>query len=429
MMKVKQIVDSIKQISKTVGISPNDVTVGDLVTFGVSERQIKNNGGLVAIKKAHFPIDEKELVEIRKLNVTNQYINKLEKAVGDNGLFEEKLLKSINNLITPIAKIKEPKKVKNKKRIDREIVMMLNDTHYGLIVEKDEVNGVNSFSWKEASRRTAMVLNEAINFKPHTRDEVNKIHLILNGDIIAGLIHGLNTKGLDLYVHQINGTLHILTNVMVNLLKNFKEVEITGISGNHCDAVHKREHGNRVITEKYDSYLNTVFYALSCVFKDNPRAKFNFPKTPYAFFNLPAGRAMIAHGDVIFSKALGNPGTTINVKSLSEEIRKFNEGEVSRGKEPVKLVLFGHTHSFAHFTTSGGVEVYNAPSLSGTDGFAHSLNINNNFIGQVVFESTKDFILGDHRLIRVNKADDNSSLDELIPIFNRSLKWTSDDNT
>jgi len=34
-------------------------------------------------------------------------------------------------------------------------------------------------------------------------------------------------------------------------------------------------------------------------------------------------------------------------------------------------VLFGHTHSYAHFITNDGVEIYNAPSLSGLDAYAH----------------------------------------------------------
>src|SRR5258708_40174716 len=93
-------------------------------------------------------------------------------------------------------------------------------------------------------------------------------------------------------------------------------------------------------------------------------------------------------------------------------------------RPPVKLVLFGHVHNFAHFITSDGVEVYIAPSLSGTDGHSFgSYNANTNTIGQVLFESTPKFILGDSRLVRLKEADNDSTLDELIPIYHNSLKW------
>ena len=48
---------------------------------------------------------------------------------------------------------------------------------------------------------------------------------------------------------------------------------------------------------------------------------------------------------------------------------------------------------------------------------------NNNFIAQPVFESTKDFILGDSRLIRLNAADQDPELDKIIPVYSKELKW------
>jgi hypothetical protein len=86
-------------------------------------------------------------------------------------------------------------------------------------------------------------------------------------------------------------------------------------------------------------------------------------------------------------------------------------------------VFLGHTHCHAYFTTNDGVKVYNPPSLSGVDSYAHHLNINHNLVGQLVLESTKDFILGDNRLIEVGKADDDASLDAVIPTYKEDLKW------
>jgi predicted phosphodiesterase len=422
---IRVIVKAIKLAANQTGKRPQDVSKTDVLSADdtVVEYQLRKYGGLSNIKAKFFPGPRKDLGEIHDLKAHKSYVGKLEKQLGELLSAEKAIKEVLDKKIIPLPKVKLVNKKTQKTKIKREIVLMLNDTHYGLLVDGEELGGINHYGWLEASRRTAMVLKEAIDFKPHTRGEVETVHLVLNGDLITGLIHGLNYKGLDQWIHQMNGALHILTHVVTHLLANFKNVVVTGVSGNHDDAIHKREHGNRVSSEKYDSYLNSVFYGLSVAFRNNDRASFNFPKTIYANLKLPGGRALVCHGDVLFSKALGNPGTSINVKLLGEEIRKFNASEVARGNEPVSLVLFGHTHTFANFQTSEGVWVYVAPSLSGTDGFAHGLNINANLTGQVVFESTKDFIMGDSRLIRVNKADVNKDLDLIIPVFDRTLSW------
>lgn len=419
---VKRIVKAIENAALRLKVHPHDVKLGDLID--VVERDVRPFGGMKGIIKRHFQPPPKNHAVISDIKSTSAYVAKLEKQLGSRELFEAAVVEAIQEQIKPLPRIKLTNPKKQKSKIKRELVVSLNDTHYGLIVDPDEVNGLNKFGWQEACRRTAMVLRETIDFKPHTRAEVEKVHLVLNGDLIAGLIHGLNTKGIDLFVYQMNGAVHILAHFVSHLLANFKDVEVHGVVGNHSEAIHKREGGHRVTTEHFDSYANVLFFGLSTAFKDNPRVKFNFPKTPYAFIDLPAGRMMIAHGHSIFSKQLGNPGTSVNVKSLSDSIRKFNSGEIALGRKPVKLVLFGHTHTHCHFVTGDDLEVYVAPSLSGTDGYAHGLNINTNFVGQVVFESVKDIILADHRLVRVNKADKDSTLDTLIPTYKQELKWS-----
>lgn len=424
-IKLKDIIKAIQACAKKNSVEPHEVTKTMLASDGYefSEWTYRKYGSFNAIMSAHFPNPDKSLADIKKNKNANSYIKKLENIVGDQELFQDTLIEAVKTGLAPLPKVKQQLKFNNKAKHQREWVMMLNDTHFGLIVHKDEVNSVNQFDWQAACRRTAMVVDELINYKPHAIKEVSKVHLVINGDIIQGLIHGANTQGQDLFIHQLNGTLHILTYTIEALLKTFPEVMVHGIAGNHCDALHKRE-GGRVVQEKYDSYTNVVLYALSAAFRNNKdRVSFNFPKTPYVHFDLPNGRVMAAHGDTLFSKSLGNPGTSINVKGLSDAINRFNSGEVAQGRDPIKLMLFGHVHSYAHFMTHDGVQVYIAPSLSGTDAYAHQLNINHNLAAQVIFESTEDFIMGDSRLVQVTMADNNPKYDKIIPTFKRRLTF------
>jgi hypothetical protein len=420
----KKVVNKIKALALELEVHPSQVTKKFFIeNTNITDWELRKVGGYDLIKKANFPCPDKDLASIMESKEEASYINKLEKVLANRKLFEDRLVEAVKNQIRPIKSFKPPVYKHKKGLLHRELVMMLNDTHYGLLVDPEEIGDTNRYGWSEACRRTAKVIQETLDYKPNSRNEVRRLHLVLNGDLVQGIIHGLTTRGAELSVFHATGAIHILTHVIHNLAKEFKEVCVHGNSGNHSDSPHKREGGSRVIQEKFDNVENIIFYALSAAFKDIKHVRFNFPKTPYVSFDLPAGRALASHGDTIFGKALGNPGTSINVKRLSEEIRKFNAGEIIKGRSPVKLILFGHTHSFAHFITSEGVEVYVAPSLSGVDPFAHSLNINTNIVGQTIFESTPHFILGDSRLIRLLDADNDSKLDKLIPIYKNDLKW------
>lgn len=423
----KIVAELIKRTAKELGKNPHEITKNHLFKAdpNLTDWTLRTLGGLAAIKERFFPITTKDLVEIHETKDVNSYIKKLENQVANKESFRQKLVATVEKGLQPLPKI-TPKKFKpSSTEQERQLVLMINDCHYGLLVHSDEVNGVNSYGWTEACRRTAMMLKETLNYKVHNRNQVSKVHLVLNGDLIQGVIHGLQMDQMEKSIHQINGAIHILTHLIAGLATEFKEVQIHGVSGNHEDKPHKRDHGKRVQSEKYDSYANIIFYAISTAFRNSSHVHFNFTKGLHLNIDLPAGRALVSHGDTLFSRALGNAGSSINVRNLANEIRAWNAGELAKGRPPVKLLLFGHVHSFAHFITNDGVEVYIAPSLSGADSYSHgAFTGNTNLTGQVVFESTPKFIMGDSRLIRLNIADNDDKLDELIPVYRNSLKWS-----
>lgn len=367
-----------------------------------------------------------ELKQQLKLKFENKKlksrVNLLEKVMGETESFKELLRSEIKSKLNPIVSIIQKPLPKKSCPDKREIVVVLNDMHYGTFVNKEEVNGLNEYGWKQASRRTAAVIKQAIDFKPHNRDKVERVHLIINGDILGGAIHGLTTKTIDLMVFQLNGALSILSHAITALAKEFPEVVVHATTGNHEEFLHKREGGKRAITETYDSFANHIFFSLSQIFANTKHIKFNVSKGLFLSVNLLGGRTLVTHGHVLFSKQLGNPASSINTRGLSDVIHRFNLGEIKKKKAPFKLALFGHVHTQANFTTNDGVQVYVAPSLVGLDAYAASLGINNNFCGQLIFESVPGYVMGDSRLVEVSKYDNDSSLDNIIPIYKRTLK-------
>lgn len=423
--KILKVVGAIRETADNLGIDPQLVTKQKILReTDLTEWDVRSVGSLKNIIDTYFPATGKALKEIEEHKAIKKYVTKLEKMVGEKEYWFDSIEKAILKHITPV-KVKPYKfnNFKDKNPIRREMVGVINDSHYGLKVDVEEVGGANAYDWPEACRRTAFFIKELAEYKPSVRDQVEKLHLVLNGDIISGFIHNFTGRDNDLCAIQMNGALHILVHSLKHLLENFREIEVYGISGNHEDLPHRREGGGRVMSQKYDSWANILYYALSASFRDCDRIKFNFPKTPYAMIDTLGGRIMAVHGDTVFSKEIGNPGNTLNIKSLSDAINRFNAGEIGKGNKPIKMVLIGHTHVEVSFTTFDGIKVYNAPSLSGVDAYAMNLSINSNLVGQILFEVTERDIFGDSRLIKVQRGDSLKELDAIIPIYKRTLRW------
>ncbi len=420
---IDEIVKDIARVAEEAGISEQELSLSKYASMGgqYGQTTIARKGGWNKIKNSYFPEQEKDLKTIHKLKKSGTYVSKLENHLGEKLNVEELVKEVISKLNVKVSTQKKSKVKKSKDEDEIEVLASLNDMHYGLKVDPDEIGGLNKYDYVEAGRRTALHVKEIANYKLHKRHKVKKLHLMLNGDLLAGLIHNLTTQSQHLMIHQMNGALHILTHAIEHLAKAYSNIEVHCVAGNHDRMVHK-EHGKRAINEVYDSYAHIIFYSLSTIFKKNKGISFNIPKTPYCTFKIPSGRAGCFHGDHIFSSALRGVGKSINVKAITDAIRTFNAGEVSKGNEPLKLFFFAHVHAFGHFITTDGVEVYICPPLCGADPYAHSLGINDNMVAQPMMESTTKYALGDARLNRLVIADKDSSLDAIIPVYNKELK-------
>lgn len=416
---VEEIKKAIQTIAKRNGVRPQEVTKLDLVDEGVAEWELRKVGGLKALMKACFPESDKNLKEISRLKEINSYIGSLEALVGKKQSVEELVQEVMLKNIKPI-KVPKAYKFKKKGKLEREVVVSINDVHFGAIVNPEEVGGSNRYDWEVACRRMAYLAKQVGDYKIEKRGETKRLHVVINGDILQGVIHDLTARTAELLALQQVGALHILIYFISYVSQFYEEVVVHGISGNHEDSPHRRE-GGRVTSHKYDSALTPVLAGLSASFRNEKRIKFVFPKGLHCDVQLPGGRMLATHGDTMFSKQLGNPSTNLNVKGLSDIINRFNTGELNKGRDLVKLVLMGHVHNHVNFTTFDGIKVYIAPSLSGIDSYAHSLAINSNQTGQVIFESTKNYILGDPRLVDVLAADNDKTLDKIIPVYKNEL--------
>jgi predicted phosphodiesterase len=271
------------------------------------------------------------------------------------------------------------------------------------------MGGINEYNWTIASRRSALFFEQIVKYKPQYRDQTEVV-LLVNGDIIAGMIH--NTEWfVDLLTTQFAGTLSILCQGISYLAQNFKKVRVVMTPGNHGRSMHKADQG-RGTTHKWDSYETQIFIAVREVMKAKcPNVEVDVPDSPFAIFKAQGHTYFVTHSDTVIN--VGNPGSALNMKSINNQINKLNASEIG-GDAKFDAVICGHIHTpTLQLMESGCMLVLNG-CLSGLDPYALSIGIFDSNPTQQLFEATAKHAVGDVRFIQVKEADKDASLDKII---------------
>lgn len=416
----KLFIDSVKKVAKALGKEPEDVTKAEFLANDpneLSEWNIRKCGGFESLSKLYFA-PAPEAIEVKHgSRLISSFRNKLEKSYGIEKFMEEEILTTLKHAleVNPIRMhppVKKTKKKDNKKK-QRTLLAHLSDSHYGANIEQAEVGGVNKYSWVEAARRTALFVDQIVNYKPHYRGET-KLIFCINGDIIAGMIHNQEWFA-DLLTTQFSGTLDILTQAISYLANYFGEVEVQCNTGNHGRAMHKTSH-ERASTHKWDSYEHMIYLAVKQVVEaKHKNVKVMIPKTPFNIIEAHGHLIFMTHGDTVID--VGNPGRALNMKDINNQIAKLNASELG-GKAKFSAVIVGHVHTpTIQLLETGCMLVING-CVSGLDPFAQSIGFFESHPTQQLFEITEKHAVGDIRLIQLKSADNQKELDKIIKPFN-----------
>lgn len=326
-----------------------------------------------------------------------------------------KLIKdAINGLTIDVYKC--PKLPKQTKTPDRTIVAQLSDMHYGSNIDKREMSGVNEFNWDIACRRTAYYMQQICQYKQDYRKTTDLV-LVINGDVIAGMIH--DRELVDLLSIQVVGAMTILSQAISIASNNFNRVYVYCTSGNHGRNVARHGSHNRAMSAKYDSYEYIIYRGLKEIFEGS-NVSFTIPKSPFALFKIFGHSYFATHGDTVLQ--LGSPGTSINVKSLTNQINKLASSSLLKNNGKLAAVLYGHTHVPHVQVLDNGTVLVGNGALVGVDMYAQSLGILSCNPVQIMFEATEDFSVGDIRFIYLSTADKNETFDKLITVQGKDIK-------
>lgn len=286
----------------------------------------------------------------------------LRDAKRENKLLAERTSKAeeLLELAMAVKDPRQPAKIKSRSRGKREGCpgFLVSDTHYGEVVFKDRVNGLNEYNKMIAESRShklARGIAWLINWWSE-KWSVSQAFVWLGGDIHSGSIHKElaenNDMGLTesfLFAQRMFIQLfdYVLANTKIDTL------HVPCIGGNHDRLTQKLGYKN----QKDYSLAWLLYKTLQLHYQNEKRIVFHVPDGTILWpFTVYSWRFRFAHGyQVKYSDGVG--GLTI---PFNKKINKWNH------KQHADYTCIGHHHSY-YVLPSGVVN----GSLKGYDEYAY----------------------------------------------------------
>lgn len=350
----------------------------------------------------------KDLTEARGVQLRRNYVRSLERRIGEVDYLSDKLLNMISDVFEQNPIVLSPGKIKTtKKAPKRMLTMLLSDLHFGVDVDPREVLK-SEFNWNISARRLAKLCHQAAEYKPQYREDT-ELQVVLNGDILHGVVH-LSEAKLRPLTEQIFGATSILIKALDYLRNHFKKVSVLCLPGNHDRVTHKGK--DRALSQRWDSHSHAVFLGLKAAFRTDKGITFNIPMAGIGTYETPGGHLVFAsHGDV--EPGVGNVGKALDVKNVTGSLLKMHAGDPFDKK--VEVALFGHWHQPSIWMLQDGTICIVNGCLLGSDPYAqNAVGFFNSMPAQIIFESVPGYPVGDHRIIQLRDADTEAAYDNVI---------------
>lgn len=288
---------------------------------------------------------------------------------------------------------------------ERAVNIVLGDLHFGANLNPEECPV--QYSSLQESRRLGKIAVQTAQYKPRYRSK-SKLIIHLLGDLMQGNLH--DPREGSILTDQFAAVVHYLTQFVMYEAAYYPRVEVYATPGNH--GRNTSRHRERAIQEKYDSFETMAYLAVQAAVNASglKNVKFFNSKRPYYTVDIFGSKVFATHGDTVLNP--GNPGKSIDTKSLYNQICRWNSANNING--PFKLFLCGHIHIGSVTNLPGDVIMLTNGCLVPPDAFALSIGVPDATNGQYIFESCRDYVCGDQRFIRVGDADNEPKYNRVI---------------
>lgn len=403
----QQIVADIERVAHKIQVPPYSMTKALYFSNGgkYTDWQLRTVGGFQNLVKAHFARDDWENIAFT-LEVQGAARNKSAylKSFGILDLILRKIEQSVKSVppITP-PKIK---KTHSHFKTERIVTIVLSDHHIGSDLLAEETG--KRFGPVEEARALAYIAEQVINYKALKRDEA-VLHVLMLGDIIENQLHGPTSAEL---VHlQACRAIWLYPQIFSLFSQAFKKVNVFFAVGNH--GRDKFIHPDRATSLKFNALETTIYYAIRRAMAKHKNVNFVQPMTPWVEFPLFNHKGYATHGDTHIN--VGNPGRSINIAKVESQINRINAS--LKDTEEYKVFVMGHVHQpLVTQLTNGSYLILNG-ALVPPNSYAQSINITEAPQVQVLWEATRDYPVGDVRLIDVRGSENLKELDKIVQPF------------
>lgn len=377
----------ILRVASEQSIEPYAISIRKYYQHGgiFSERQIRNVGGWALVKNTFLNKDSRDEGIVRAQQQVNAEVGRLRRFVGDTEWMAERIGQLVEKM-PPVRVSYTPKPARA--GISRTLNFDLSDTHWGADLYKAE-HLVDYGPVEEAAALWSVVKN-VCEYKVEHRRETELVLNVL-GDIIENQLHG-PAGSAPLHIQSCRA-IYLLTQAIGLFAAAFPKVRVNFAVGNHGrdTAIHP----SRATAQRFNGIETTIFYAVKTACRELKNVEFTQPLTPWVDYYSQGHRHYANHGDANLTP--GNPGNKIDVRILENQTNRINA--TLKGVEAYKVFTCGHAHTPMVIQLSNGVYIIVNGALTPPNGYAQSLNIMRAPQTQVMWESTREFPVGDFRFI------------------------------
>lgn len=387
--------------TRTVFLKETTVTKHDLDAFG-GFAKLKYNASL------HSAEVEVEKVQpaTRAIELENNLNRNLERVIHTRDHYADKLSKTLEGVFerNPFTSIKTPKLASTSS--SKEVLTLLwSDLHFGVDVRGYEVLN-NEYTWEIAARRLAKLCQVAAQ---SVLNDDTELRVILNGDIIHGVIH-LDDVNIRPLTEQIWCATNILVQALDYLSTFFAKITVVGIAGNHDRTTYKAS--TRELSQRWDSHAHSIYLGLQLALRNNPNITWDFPSSGIAFLDdLNDGVMLVTHGDT--APDVQNVSKKIDTSGLKTKLLSIKDNHAV--DKPITIAMFGHWHTPTIQMLPNGSFVLVNGCLIGSDPYGqNAVGAFNSVPAQLQFFTRPGEPITDISIVRVRTADTEEHLSKII---------------
>lgn len=327
--------------------------------LGVGEATVRRylkKLGLETNRPTAQPVEVVEVSREEQLDQENRELRSRLAAQRKQTVREERVTSAIEQAVLSVRPARTKLTVsrpKPDKKARHRHLLVLSDWHGGERVEREQVNGLNSYSWDIMLQRVDEVIDATLSHKEHS-PSLTGLDVLLVGDMCSGSNHEeLAVTNEFPLAEQGVRVGHVIADTIERLAPHYGNVRVGSVVGNHPRLVKKPAAKN--VHDNMD-------WVASLIAKERLRHVENVDVTVggHALFWEIAGLTLyVWHGDGIRSSMPGVPWGGV--------MRRTNEIRRAHSDRRIDGWVYGHFHQCNVMADLG---LFGNGALKGTDEYS-----------------------------------------------------------